>query len=1004
MKRSLYISLLLFIAGFVLPLAADTPDMRWQHFLLLDVNGPVYCMAEGPHGELYIGGSFSAAGGIAAGNIACWQGGKWSAPGTGLSGGSFPAVRAIAVAKDGTLYAGGQFTTAGGKAAGNIARWDGYAWSALGGGANNHVNALALGPDGALYAGGAFTAISGTGAGGVAHWQNGQWNQVGSGIQGAAAEVHALLFLEDELYVGGHFTHAGTTPALNIARWDGAAWSALDSGITPVAASVYTLAHRNGILYAAGRFGSLYSTTAVNIRSWNGSAWSAEGIFNGPVRALAFTENGGLAAAGAFTKAGSIKTAASYIAVRTDSAWESPGHGLNDTVNTLVVLPDGSLIAGGGFSMADSGAAHHIARWHKEQWSTLGSGPGTGVNGPIYATAVAPNGDVYIGGDFTLAGATTAGCIARWDGSRWHTLGDGLNGTVNAIAIDRKGMVYAGGSFTKAGTTPANAIARWDGSRWYSLNGNPAHARIYAIAVADDNLVYAGGLFSAIGTTSANCIARWNGAAWTPMNSGVNSTVYAIACRNGKMFIGGSFAFTADADLNSIAEWNGSRWVPLSNGVNGLVYALCIDNKGQLYAGGDFIIPEMSIARLAMWNGLQWQALGQGVNHDVSALVTDSAGTLYAAGYFSMAGSGTASRIAVWNKNTWHTTGSGLNGPPAALALSASRLYVAGTFTAAGGAPSHNFAAWNLCNLAASVTPDGPLTICPGETVTLTAPPGFSSYLWNDGSTLPTLSTGSPGTYSVLVTDSNGCAAESNIVTVEVTDFALNVTDSIQACKGDFVRLYADGALSYRWSPAGNLSCADCSDPAVIATTTETYTVEATGPNGCTTTATVTLTVFPPAEYPTVTVEEALLTSTPAAAYQWYLGDSPIEEATEQTYQAVESGGYAVRTTNENGCRAFSNPVMVTLQSSAVEHAAAVPLLRLYPLPNDGTFTLELSCPDVTGLSLDVRDLLGRSIYSASSPPALFHTLPVKLHTAPGVYLLIVCTKESSLVRQITVR
>ena len=42
------------------------------------------------------------------------------------------------------LYAAGYFTTAGGSAAYNIAKWDGSSWTALGSGMNSRVNALAV--------------------------------------------------------------------------------------------------------------------------------------------------------------------------------------------------------------------------------------------------------------------------------------------------------------------------------------------------------------------------------------------------------------------------------------------------------------------------------------------------------------------------------------------------------------------------------------------------------------------------------------------------------------------------------------------------------------------------------------------------------------------------------------------------------------------------------------------------------------------------------------------
>jgi len=73
--------------------------------------------------DLYVGGSFIQAGSSDANfNIAKWNGSSWSPLGSGMAGGdNSPWVLALAVSGS-DLYAGGGFTTAGGKVSCYVAR------------------------------------------------------------------------------------------------------------------------------------------------------------------------------------------------------------------------------------------------------------------------------------------------------------------------------------------------------------------------------------------------------------------------------------------------------------------------------------------------------------------------------------------------------------------------------------------------------------------------------------------------------------------------------------------------------------------------------------------------------------------------------------------------------------------------------------------------------------------------------------------------------------------
>jgi hypothetical protein len=97
----------------------------------------------------------------------------------------------------------------------------------------------------------------------------------------------------------------------------------------------------------------------------------------------------------------------------------------------------------------------------------------------------------------------------------------------------------------------------------------------------------------------------------------------------------------------------------------------------------------------------------------------------------------------------------------------------------------------------------GPHAICNGQSTTLVAAPGFSSYLWSDGSTGTTLTTSTIDTYSVIVTSANGCSSISPSITLSINPVE---TPTIQAvgettfCQGNSITLTSSPGASYTWS------------------------------------------------------------------------------------------------------------------------------------------------------------------------------------------------------------
>jgi hypothetical protein len=272
---------------------------------------------------------------------------------------------------------------------------------------------------------------------------------------------------------------------------------------------------------------------------------------------------------------------------------------------------DTYLYIGGVFLNFDNiAAADNIVRYNKQ--TGVYSAMGTGMNNSVFALAIGPDGTLYAGGEFTLAGgvADTAG-IAAWDGSAWSPLGTGLDDICQDIAISPAGLVIAGGEFANAGGGAAARIASWNGSAWSAL-GTGMNGSVIAVAYGLDGDLYAGGSFTTAGGGAAARIAKWDGSAWSALGSGLDATVNKIIFRSdGILYAAGAFNTAGGVTANEVASWNGSAWSALGDGVDDTITTLALGVDGILYAGGTFTSAggvDLS-DRVTRWNGSSWSHL-----------------------------------------------------------------------------------------------------------------------------------------------------------------------------------------------------------------------------------------------------------------------------------------------------------------------------------------------------------------------------------------------------------
>ena len=226
------------------------------------VDNTVYGITMDSSGNLYVSGLFANAGGGAAARIAKLDtAGTWSALGTGLAGGGLTTGYTLATALNGTdIYVGGDFTTANGVACADIAKWNGTTFEALGTGTTGDVLDMVIAPNGDLYAGGTFPTMGGLTANGVARWNGSQWTTLSSGVTSPTIVNRMRIGYDGLLYIGGAMTVAG-----GISIGDGfVAWN----GTNYILPDVDMAGAPQGQTIASGRRGELmvsyFNGTASN--------------------------------------------------------------------------------------------------------------------------------------------------------------------------------------------------------------------------------------------------------------------------------------------------------------------------------------------------------------------------------------------------------------------------------------------------------------------------------------------------------------------------------------------------------------------------------------------------------------------------------------------------------------------------------------------------------------------------------------------------------------------
>src|ERR1039458_6026164 len=107
------------------------------------------------------------------------------------------------------------------------------------------------------------------------------------------------------------------------------------------------------------------------------------------------------------------------------------------------------------------------------------------------------------------------------------------------------------------------------------------------------------------------------------------------------------------------------------------------------------------------------------------------------------------------------------------------------------------------------------------------------NYSWSNGATVYNNTGLSAGTYTITVTDANGCSTSSSVTITQPPLTVITISGNLAVCSGDTTTLTASGATSYSWSPATGLNTTTGATVKSHPPTLNPITYTITGTNNC---------------------------------------------------------------------------------------------------------------------------------------------------------------------------
>ena len=288
---------------------------------------------------------------------------------------------------------------------------------------------------------------------------------------------------------------------------------------------------------------------------------------------------------------------------------------------------------------------------------------------------------------------------------------------------------------------------------------------------------------------------------------------------------------------------------------------------------------------------------------------------------------------------------------------------------------------------------------------------GNVSYAWSNGANDRLIAYLNPGSYTVTVTNGNGCT---RVQTYEIEQIGPNVPTLIAndtiICKNGLAQIIA-GNFSigstlkvYSNDVLTGIFVVGDTNFVISATLLASSMFQVQNVDSfCSVYSNVVSITVEPAIVPTITqAGDTLFSDLPCTSCQWLLNNQPIPGATADVYVATVSGDYSLEITSDNDCKYQSSVITVLISETALP--SSVRKFSLSPNPTEGSLVLQMELEKMEHFTLSLSDTSQRQIFMQTHQVDKI-SLPIDLRGLPaGTYFLHVLMESGSFVRKVVKR